>query len=125
MTLILDKCPVCKQPAGLSLEDEVTVSIVCPLGHRRYFYKLDNGKWESQEARRRRLIKCRVCERCEKEYMLADHRTSYQDIRNFLCPDCAEVIIRERSHRWKNRVSVQTKSRIIRSPWRMPMKSRG
>lgn len=104
------------------IEDETTVYFLCHSGHREYFYKLDSGKWESSEDRKKRLCNYRICV-CGKEYMISDHATytSVGSIVNDHCPECAKDIIEERIRKTIYQRCKQTVN-STRSPWRIGVK---
>ncbi len=110
------KCK-CGAPATLAIEDETTASIHCPRGHRVYLFKRENGKWETQMQRQRRLNKYRVCGQCEAEYILSDHVTPYYaEAFPDLCTECIKPHIKGRQfvHHLKLKIANNNPG----SPWR-------
>lgn len=51
---------------------------LCAGGHRSYFFRLDNGCWESQEERCVRMASYRICDDCGQEFTEAADRNRMQ-----------------------------------------------
>lgn len=112
------KCRTCSEPATLQVDDENTASLLCASGHRQYFFKRDNGKWETQEARQKRLNKYRICGSCNREYMTSDHKASHVQLATELglCPGCMTPVLKARAQRG---IALQKIARDNpNSPWR-------
>ena len=105
----------------VQVEDETTVSAVCHLGHREYLFLREDGTFETQADRKKRLNRYRVCEECEKEYMLHEHEVDFsvREISGHLCPECAKPVIELRQRNWKH-VLANTPRDNSNSPWRIP-----
>lgn len=112
------KCGTCGEPAALQVEDETTATLHCASGHRRYFYRREDGAWESQEERKRRLSLYRVCEQCGAEYLLSYLRNPYWSQRfPGICPACITPLIKA-----AYRLRTSGKRNNSKSPWRIPTK---
>jgi hypothetical protein len=58
---------------------------VCTSGHRTYYFRLDNGCWESQSARRIRMASYRICDECGEEFIEAADKNRTE---RTLCSAC-------------------------------------
>ena len=104
--------------------DLSVASLVCPCGQRENYYRLDNGKWESESARQKRLNKYHLCDNCGAEFIEADH-AEYRAwaMKEVLCPKCMTAATRRYREETRKRNHLATKGMNKKSPWRMGVRT--
>lgn len=72
---------------GIHLEQPGVATAFCASGHRIYLFKLDNGQWETQRERQRRLSRVLVCEDCGCDFDIPA-RIAYGTQEHRFCHGC-------------------------------------
>jgi hypothetical protein len=114
------KCGKCGSPAELTVEDETTGSLLCPLGHRQYFYKNERGRWESGEERMERMKVTQTCTQCGQPFA---HFMDRGEAKRDKCNACLKDTAYDMRVKLRAVKTPEEKRNNMNSPWRMNTKA--